>query len=478
LEEAPALAGLGVDEVDDHPSFAGYRVCAIGPAGENLVRMAAIGNNAGRTKPGRSGYNGRGGAGAVMGAKNLKAIALKGSGRPEVSEAIRGLRREIALRVKKGPASGPMPEVGTAIGVDWFNAVHVLPTRNFSAGFFEGAHGVNHERLRENMVAHESCYNCPIHCGQHVRAPEGVGAFPGAETWRLEYETLGLGASNTGNDDFSSIVRFSALCDSLGLDTMSTGGVIAFAMDCAERGLIDSPLRFGDSEGQIALAADIAHRRGLGDVLANGVRAAAETWGVDDSEVPVMEIKGLEFPAFDPRGSVGMALAFATSDRGACHTRAFPIENEALSSDPNADPFGTAGKAAMVIAEQDDKTVRWSMVLCDFLEYERGEILRMLASVGIDMDEDGYASMGARVWNLVRLLNLREGWTASGDRVPCALAQPQLDTGRSLAPQDFATMKREYYELRGWDDEGRPSSALVSDLKLEGYLARWAGESG
>ena len=266
----------------------------------------------------------------------------------------------------------------------------------------------------------------------HVRAREDEGAFPGAESRRLEYESLGLGASNTGNGDFSAIVRFCATCDSLGLDTMSTGVATAFTMDCAERGLIDSDLRFGDSRGQVQLAMDIAHRKGLGDTLAHGVRHAAEAWGVDDSEVPVMEVKGLEYPAFEPRSSVGMALAIATSDRGACHCRAFPVANEALSSDPDADPFGASGKAAMVMAEQDQKTADWCLVTCDFLEYGRSEVLGMLAAIGMEMTNDEYQRMGARIWNLVRLINVREGWTAIDDTMPPALTRPLLDTGRRL----------------------------------------------
>jgi len=468
LRDASPLAGKGIDEVDDHPAFSEHRVLAIGPAGENRVAFAAIGNNAGRDRKGRSGYNGRGGAGAVMGAKNLKAIVLRGSGRPELPEAARRLRRTISAQVKAGPAASPLAEVGTTVGVDMMNAVHVLPTRNFRAGSFEGVAGVNHEPVAVNVVAHEGCFNCPVRCGVHVRAPEG--AFPGAETKKLEYETIGMGASNTGNADFSSIVRFSDLCDSLGLDTISTGAAVAFAMDCSERGLIDSPLRFGDAQGQAGLVLDIAYRRGLGAALADGIRSAAKAWGVDPALVSVFQVKNLEFPAYDPRGSVGMGLAFATSDRGACHNRSWPISREAL--DPEGHPFDAEGKAALVVADQDGKSPKWSMIFCDFLGYGPDDALAMLAALGLDLTREEYDRMGRRIWNLIRLINLREGWTAAADALPPGLDRPLEDSGACLRPEVFSRMKREYYALRGWDGEGRPPRTLIAELGLETYAVR------
>jgi aldehyde:ferredoxin oxidoreductase len=476
IEDARFMAGLGIDEVDDLPAFEAYRVAAIGPAGENLVTMAGIGNNAGVTKPGRSGYNGRGGAGAVMGSKRLKAIALRGSRQPKLDAAGARVRRDLMRHIKEGPMQGPTPDVGTTIGIDWFNQVNVLPTRNFRSGSFEGVDRINHEVVRNQTVKREGCFNCPLRCGMHVRARDDEGAFPGAESGRIEYESIGLGASNTGNDDFSAIVKFCATCDSLGIDTMSAGVATAFTMDCAERGLVDSTLRFGDSVGQVKLAEDMAHRRDLGAVLADGVRHAADTWNVDEHEVPVMEVKGLEYPSFEPRSTVGMALAMATSDRGACHCRAFPVGSDALSSDPDADPFSSKGKALVVKAEQDEKSANWCLVVCDFLEYERSHVLAMLNAVGFNMDDSDFERLGARTWNLVRLLNLREGWTGRDDSFPPSLSQPLLDTGRRLDPSTFEEMKSEYYSLREWDEEGRPTDAVIKALDLELYARRLAIE--
>lgn len=466
LVEADDLAGKAIDEVDDDPRFAGHRVAAIGPAGENRVLMACIGNNAGRSKSGRSGYNGRGGAGAVMGAKNLKAIALKSRRRPLVPLAVQELRRELSLRAKEGPAAGPLARVGTAVGVALMNEVHVLPTRNFRAGSFPDVEAVNDEAVSSYRVGQDGCFNCPVRCGINVRAPL-EGAFPGAEAPRLEYETIGLGASNTGNRDFSSIVTFSALCDRLGLDTISAGAAVAFAMDCAERGLIESRIRFGDGAGQALLAEDIAHRRGLGQILADGVRAAAVAWGIDEKVVPALHVKGLEFPAYDPRGSVGMGLAFATSDRGACHNRSWPIGREALSADPAADPFGPGGKAAGVAADQDASSVKWSLVVCDFLGYDLALAARMLDALGIHTSPLDLSRLGTRIWTLIRLFNLREGWTAGDDTLPAALALPLEDSGRRLSPEVFRSMLGEYYAVREWDSEGRPTPGLLVDLGIQ-----------
>jgi aldehyde:ferredoxin oxidoreductase len=404
-----------------------------------------------------------------MGAKNLKAICVRGSGRPEVSEDMKALRSELTEKLKgpDSPASW-LFDAGTPIIVDWTNGVGVLPTRNWTSGSFEAAERIGHEPVIAQLVRREGCFNCPVNCGPHVQAE--AGAFPGAEAGKLEYETIGLAASNTGNDDFSSIVRFNELCDDLGLDTISTGAAIAFAMDCAERGLINSPLRFGDSEGQAALTEDIGHARGeLGAVLARGIRSAAAEWGIDPAVVPVMEIKGLEFPAYDPRGSIGMGLAYATSDRGACHMRSWPIAADALAEEDAQDPFAPEGKAALVAGEQDGNSAEWSLVGCDFVGHGAEDACRMLASLGFPISEEEYALLGTRIWNLVRLFNLREGWTSADDYLPAALANPLTDTGRALAPAAFEQMKREYYQVRGWDEEGRPPAALVRDLGLEEY---------
>lgn len=235
LVPAPELAGATIRATDDDPRFAEYRVVAIGPAGEHQVAMACIGNNAGDTKRGRSGYNGRGGAGAVMGAKRLKCIAVKGGKGPLLTPEARELRTALSRTIMSpGSPSSWLADAGTPAIVDWTNGVNVLPTRNWSSGSFAGAETIGREPVIANLASREGCYNCPVNCGPHVRATDG--AFPGAEAGKLEYETIGLGASNTGNDDFSAIVKFAEVCDELGLDTISAGAAVAFAMDCAERG--------------------------------------------------------------------------------------------------------------------------------------------------------------------------------------------------------------------------------------------------
>ncbi|HZK49758.1 MAG TPA: aldehyde ferredoxin oxidoreductase C-terminal domain-containing protein, partial [Thermoleophilia bacterium] len=470
IRDATQFAGMSIADVDDDPLLKDYRVAAIGVAGENGVLMASIGNNAGSTKNGRSGFNGRGGSGAVMGSKNLKAIAVKGGKAPATSDAAKGVRKDLSKKIMaEGSASSWLADAGTSAIVDWTNGVNVLPTRNWHSGSFEDAAAlVGHEAVIANLVAREGCYNCPVNCGTHVKAKEG--AFPGVEADKLEYETIGLGATNTGNGDFSSIAKFARQCDELGIDTISCGAAVAFAMDAAEQGFIDHPIRFGDSEGQAALVEDIAHRRGIGAELARGIRLAAKAWGVDDSKVPVFEIKGLEFPAYDPRGSIGMALAYATADRGACHMRSWPIAADALSEDENADPFGPEGKAEFIAGEQDENCSEWSLVGCDFIVYDADDAATMLEAVGIEKSADEYRRMGTRIWNIVRLFNLRQGWTAEDDYVPQAIHNPLDDSGKALTAEAFALMKKEYYEVRGWDEAGRPTQATIDELGLGEYV--------
>jgi aldehyde:ferredoxin oxidoreductase len=469
IKDATHFAGMSIAAVDDDPLLKDYRVAAIGVAGENKVALASIGNNVGSTKNGRSGFNGRGGSGAVMGAKNLKAIAVRGGKNPAVGDDAKSLRKQLSKKIMAADSAASwLFDAGTSAIVDWTNSVNVLPTRNWHSGSMEDAAAlVGHEPVAANLVGRDGCFNCPVNCGTHVRAREG--AFPGAEADKLEYETIGLGATNTGNGDFSSITKFGVQCDEFGLDTISCGAAVAFAMDAAEQGFVDHPIRFGDSQGQAQLVEDIAYRRGIGAQLADGIRAAAKAWGVDDTKVPVFEIKGLEFPAYDPRGSVGMALAYATSDRGACHMRSWPIANEALSEDENADPWGPEGKGEFVAGEQDENSREWSLVGCDFIVYGGEDAVAMLNAVGIDMTAEEYERLGSRVWNLVRLFNLRQGWTADDDYMPKAIHNPLEDSGKALAPEVFEVMKKDYYEVRRWDQAGRPTEALIKELDLGAY---------
>ena len=177
----------------------------------------------------------------------------------------------------------------------------------------------------------------------------------------------------------------------------------------------------------------------------------------------------MEYPAYDPRGSVGMALAYATSDRGACHMRSWPIANEALSDDESADPFGPDGKATFVVDEQDENCSEWSLVGCDFIVYDAEDATAMLSAVGIDQSIDEYRRMGTRIWNMVRLFNLRQGWTSDDDYVPKAIHNPLDDSGRALGIETFEAMKKDYYEARRWDEDGRPTQALIDELRLGDY---------
>jgi aldehyde:ferredoxin oxidoreductase len=473
IEDAGWLAGMSAAEVDDEPLFKDYRVAAVGVGGENGVLFANIANNAGATKKGRSGYNGRGGAGTVMGAKGLKAIAVRGTSPvPKLSPEATALRKEFSAHLlDEGKTAFNLLRAGTAGYAEAMSMGHLLPTRNWRGGSFEGIDQVGGEAVAASLVASDGCYNCPVRCGKHVRAdPAAGGAFPGAQAARVEYETIGLAAANTGNADFTSIVHFSELCDHFGLDTISAGSVIAFAMDCAERGLIDHPIRFGDSIGQAELLRNIAYREGLGDILADGLRAAAHRFKTGP-DVPVVEVKGLELAAYEPRGAVGMALAFATADRGGCHNRSWSTSDDAFSGDVGIDPWSADGKAARVIADQNASSANWSVAFCEFIQHSDEEAAKMLSSVGVDVTAEQFRLAGERIWNLTRLINLREGWTAADDCLPAALLRPQSESGRAVAAGTFERMKAEYYSLRKWTQGGNPTRPLIESLGLSGHAS-------
>ena len=309
---------------------------------------------------------------------------------------------------------------------------------------------------------------------RHPRARE---RSPGVETGKLEYETIGLGASNTGNADFSSIVKFSAQCDELGLDTISTGAGRGLRHGLRRARSDRFPLAFRRLAGTGGPGGGHRLPSRPGRALADGIAVAARAWGIDEAVVPVFQIKNLEFPAYDPPAArLGMALAYATSDRGACHMRSWPIAAEALSEDEGADPFGPGGKAAYVMGEQNDNSAEWCLVGCDFVGYGAEDAAAMLTSLGFTFTTDDWATLGERVWNLVRLFNLREGWTAADDSMPPALATPLADSGRSLAPEVFAEMMRDYYQVRGWE-RGRAAHCRPADAARPGKTTQRCWES-
>jgi aldehyde:ferredoxin oxidoreductase len=468
IEPANDLWGLPAAEAENRLRErlgAGFRVAAIGPAGERLVRYATVSHD------GR--HAGRGGLGTVMGAKRLKAVAVRGAGvKPPLHDPAAVLAAAKQLRERSfGPATAKYRELGTLANLLSFNAISTLPTRNFQAASFEQAPRLAAEELHElRGVARNNCASCTIGCEHIYAAKDGSRA-------RVEYENVFALGPLCGVSDPDTVLAASARCDELGLDTISAGGTIAWAMECAERGLIDAPwLRFGDAAALMRALDEIAAREGLGDLLAEGSRRAAAAIGEEAEEI-APHVKGLELPGYEPRTLQAMALGLAVNARGADHNRSGAYEVD-LAGELDRLAGGDA-HAAAAIETEDRAAVMDSLILCKFL---RGvfadpwpEWAALLAPVtGWDLDERELRGTARRIVLAKRLYNLREGWTRAEDRLPQRfLSEPlTLDSGReaTLTPDRLHGMIDAYYAGRGLDAEGRPEPAVSDELGLDLFV--------
>jgi len=444
------------------------RVAAIGPAGEKLGLISSVTSDLTRNAA-------RGGTGAVFGSKNLKAIAVKGSMGVEVQniEEFTKMAKEMILKdVVENPDHAGMITDGTPILVAMSNDAGILPTKHWRTGVFEDSKGIDSEALKSRVfVRKKACFDCAIACGSYAKVNKGI--FKGAATEGPEYETLGLCGSNCGIKNIEAIVKFVEDCDRLGLDSISAGNVVALAMDLYERGVLTKKdtggldLKFGNEEAYSKMPAMIANRQAIGNVLADGAKRAAKKIGKGAEKLTV-EVKGLEYPAYDPRGTIGMALAYATSDRGACHLRAWPVAADAYGSQ---DPWNPDGKAAICVEDQTRTSVKWSFIFCDFYSVSFPNMAKYYSAVtGVQADEDHLRKVGRRIWNLTRAFNVREGFTRKDDTLPERMEKEPLPDGKPkghVVPKaDFEKMLSEYYKLWDWDDQGRPTKKALVDVGL------------
>jgi len=477
IREADGLWGLSTEETEaeirKELKDSRARVSSIGQAGENLVKLASI--QVDITSGGRGGSFGRGGAGAVMGSKNLKAISARGHGKIEVAdeEGLQSLVKELREQMKTNVLVQNFSRWGTTQFVDPVNEARMWPTRNFRQGSFEGASKLNAETMRKQLVKRDTaCHACTIASGKYSLVTEGP--YAGTVVDGPEYETVWALGAHCGVDRLDAIAAANMWCDRYGLDTISTGSVIGFAMECNERGLIGKndldgiDLRFGNHEALIPLIRKIAFKEGLGALLAEGVRAAAEKIG-RGSERFAMHVKGMEIPAYDPRGAWGMGLAYATSCRGACHLKAWTMAAEVF--DAKYDRFSTEGKAKLVFDMQNTRAVVDSLGVCIFGTRAIGiEEMRKIIQVivGWSFSSDELKRAGERIYNLERMLAVRDGISRKDDTLPPRVFEeklPELD-GPALSKENFDKMLDEYYEIRGWDSKGRPTSKKLEELKL------------
>jgi aldehyde:ferredoxin oxidoreductase len=463
LEDAADLSGLPAAEAERRLRDRlgrGWRIAAIGPAGERGVRYATISHD------GR--HAGRGGLGAVLGAKNLKAVAVRASAKVASSDPRGVLEASRELRARSfGPATAKYRELGTLANLLAFNAISTLPTRNFQAATFPDAPQLAAEELAQlRTVTRNSCASCTIGCEHIYKAKGGRQA-------RVEYENVFALGPMCGVSDPDAVLAASGRCDELGLDTISAGGTIAWAMECAERGLIDAPwLRFGDPDAVLRALDEIGARHGLGDLLAEGTRRASQRVG-GGSAAFALHVKGLELPGYEPRTLQGMALGLAVNSRGADHNRSGAYEAD-LSGDYDRMAGGDAQVAAAVETE-DRAAIMDSLILCKFLRgvftEPFGEWAALLSAVtGWDTDGPELRQTARRIVLAKRAFNIREGWQPGDDWLPeRLLSEPiTIASGRvaALTPGRLRAMIDGYYSARGLDSDGRPADASVEDLRL------------
>lgn len=463
IEDAEALWGKGILETTEILSerYPGAHVSSIGPAGERQVLYSCIGVD-------RYRQAGRGGTGAVWGSKNLKAVVVKGSWQENPADpvAFAGAVAALLKEVRESDMVKMRRDYGTPLWVDVVNEAGLLPTYNFKEGRFNAISEITAYHMKQKIVTgNRACYNCAIACGKLSRVEKGP--FRTEEIEGPEYETIALLGSNCGIGSIEALAYLNWLCDDLGLDTISTGNVIGFVMEAAENGVRGAPdIRFGDAQGTAHLIASVTKREGVGDLLAQGVRAIASEWR-QGTERYAMHVKGMEIPGYDPRGTFGMSLAYATSDRGACHQRAWTVNAELTGE--LSPPLSYEGRAKYVKNVQDRNAITSSLLRCDFCPCSDDLSLELLNSMtGFGLTREDYAEAGERIWNQVRLFNVREGFTVKDDVLPARLFEEALDAdGQMRLDRDgFEAMLSEYYALREWDENGIPRSSLLNRLGL------------
>ena len=421
---------------------ANYRIASIGPAGERCVRYATISHD------GR--HAGRGGSGAVLGAKNIKALAVRGGQRTKWAypKELTALSKTLSQR-SFGPATAKYRELGTAANMLTFNRFGALPTRNFQSGTFDGVANISPEQLSvTHSKTRKSCMACTIGC-EHIYGDGKSGV-------RVEYESLFALGSLCGVGDAEAVLRASARCDELGLDTISTGGTIAFAMECVERGWIAEPwLRFGDGDAMLRAIEMIGSREGVGNLLAEGSRLAAIEIGHNSIAI-APQVKGLEIPGYEPRALQTMALGFAVGARGADHNRsgAYEVDFSGKVDRRNV----TLDAVRHAIDTEDRAALMDSLIICKFLRgvltdlYD--EAAEMLHDVtGWNVTSGELRESANRIVAAKREFNLLAGWTPAEDTLP----ERFLNTPLPNDPEAFLSRERldslivEYHRQRGWD---------------------------
>lgn len=439
------------------------KVLNIGPAGEKLSNMAAIMNDIDRAA-------GRSGVGAVMGSKNLKAIVVKGSGKVAIAEPdkLKDLLATLYNKIKENGVTGQgLPAYGTAVLVNIINENGVFPTKNFQLSQFDKAEDVSGEAMAEKyLVKKKACFSCPIACGRHVRMDDKEVGGP-------EYETLWGFSGDCGIDDLQAVIKANYLCNEYGLDTISASSTLACAMELYQNGKItpsqtgEVPLTWGNAQAITYWIEKMGLREGLGNDLAMGSFRLAEKYGMPELS---MTVKKQEIPAYDPRGIKGQGLAYATSNRGGCHVRAYLISPEILALPEKLDKFSYEGKALWVKIFQDLTAAIDSMGLCLFSSFalDANDYANLLSYVtGFKITAEQLLDSGDRIWNLERIFNNKAGILNTEDTLPKRLLEVPIVNGPAKGHiHELNILLPEYYKLRGWDSNGNPTPEKLNSLNL------------
>jgi aldehyde:ferredoxin oxidoreductase len=457
IKEAENLWGMTTDKAVEalKAKEGSCEILLIGPAGENLVRIANIMNQGHRAF-------GRGGVGAVMGSKGLKAIVVKNGEKKfhaSGKEHLRKLNQVASDKIKVFPiTSQALPLFGTAVMMKVIDAFGMLPMNNHQKGSDDRIDAVSGETLREKYLERdEGCFSCPIRCGRMTNTQEMRGKGP-------EFESLWALGPECGIFDLKAITHANYLCNQYGLDTISTGVTIACAMELQQEGILnESSVSFGNAEVLNDLVRKIAYREEIGGELAEGARRFAIKCGAPQY---AMQVKGLELPAYDPRGAMGQALNYATSNRGACHLTGYLIGMEVLGVPKLIDRLSLAGKGDQLVLKQNQSAVEDSLILCKFVGFALGidfQVRFLEAVTGEDVTIPDLVMIGERIYTLERLFNVREGISRKDDTLPERFLKEPLARGRKV-PLDI--LLDEYYHIREWNVDGVPTAELLERLEI------------
>ena len=455
--DASELWGLGSHEAEAilaEKYGIEYSIMSIGPAGENLSNMACINSDYYRQA-------GRGGIGAVMGSKKIKAILIKGTKGVKVPDIKKATDRilEILHEDVLQEDNTFVYDTGTTAFLEACGDGGIVPYKNFSGANDPEWEKYNGDVLMKYREGKRGCGSCGLGCGNFLKIGNAICEGP-------EYETIAVAGPNAGITDPEHIVKFNEVCDNMGLDTISTGDTIVWAMEMTEKGLYDFDIRFGEADKMIKMVEMIARQEGVGADLSRGVKYASEKYGGTDF---AMQVKGLEFPQYEPRGSWGMSLSYAVSDRGACHMRAYAPNEEVFAA--SIPPYTSEGKGQMVYNLGEFNAVKFSLCICDFwgtISYDiMAEMLTLVTGRQWTADEMG--EVGRRVLNIGRAFNQREGFNRAHDTIPKRLVKDALGgegpaAGQKIPQEAFEDMLDQYYEVMGWDKDGMMPEELIQSI--------------